>query len=732
MNDLAVDRTTGRAIRKAPFVWLFLVAFFCTSCALPGSEVDSDSVELVPGMIIDRSITIRPGHYQIEGDSLGAIQIKGDNIVVDFNGAILDGGYDGQMPDEFEGVGIRVVGSASATIKNAVVKGYKVAVIGVDVPDIHILHSDFSYNWRQRLKSTIERESNDDWMSYHNNEADEWLRFGAAVYLRRADRARIEHVTVTGGENGLMLTEVNDGTFINNKITFNSAIGIGLYRSSRNTISHNRLDFNVRGHSPGVYNRGQDSAALLLYEQSNENTIAYNSATHSGDGLFLWAGQSTMDTGEGGCNDNLIYNNDFSFAPTNGIEVTFSRYQIIQNRIEGCWHGIWGGYSFDTIIEGNVFVDNEEHIAVEHGQRLTVGFNSFTGGDIGLRFWERETQPADWGYSQARNVESTGHVFTQNSFAGVDEAFDLENTSDVTQEANDVREAARPADEPPAPPYLASVPTPDPLPGAINTQLPAHIRTGRNYMLIDEWGPYDFRSPVLWPRSVRSDEVQTFELLGPSGDWRIASSEGIESFSRTSGTHTVVGEPDRIEVVRSSGRAVNMSIDLEFVGEAFTDRFGRLVPAGEPFIIRYEHFYLPIDWTVQFFAWNEQTDPRAAYPAFRQMIDRDPVLTELTTSLAYQWYRAPAPGLPENQFATVAVGAFTIPDGEYEIDLTSDDGVRLWLDGELIHDDWTYHAPRQETIRMRLGGQHTLRAEHFEIDGYSTLILAVRPLFNGR
>ena len=193
-----------------------------------------------------------------------------------------------------------------------------------------------------------------------------------------------------------MATEVNDALFYNNSITFNSSVGIGLYRSSRNQILHNRLDFNVRGHSPGVYNRGQDSAALLLYEQSNENVIAYNSATHSGDGLFLWAGQSTMDTGEGGCNDNLIYGNDFSFAPTNGIEVTFSRNQIINNRIEGCWHGIWGGYSFDTLVEGNEFINNEEHIAVEHGQRLSIKNNQFSGGLIGLRIWERKSQPADW------------------------------------------------------------------------------------------------------------------------------------------------------------------------------------------------------------------------------------------------------------------------------------------------------------------------------------------------
>ena len=53
---------------------------------------------------------------------------------------------------------------------------------------------------------------------------------------------------------------------------------------------HNRIDWCVRGYSHGFYNRGQDSAGLLMYEQSSRNTVAYNSVTHGGDGLFLWAG----------------------------------------------------------------------------------------------------------------------------------------------------------------------------------------------------------------------------------------------------------------------------------------------------------------------------------------------------------------------------------------------------------------------------------------------------------
>src|SRR5436190_23176994 len=152
-----------------------------------------------------------------------------------------------------------------------------------------------------------------------------------------------------------MMTECNYGLIYNNDFSFNSGIGIGIYKSSNNKVFYNKINFNVRGYSHGVYNRGQDSAGILVYEQSNDNIFYSNSVTHGGDGFFLWAGQTTMDTGKGGCNDNLVYGNDFSHAPTNGIEATFSRNNFVNNLIMECWHGIWGGYSFDSKVVSNVF-----------------------------------------------------------------------------------------------------------------------------------------------------------------------------------------------------------------------------------------------------------------------------------------------------------------------------------------------------------------------------------------
>ena len=706
-------------------------------------------------MVIETSITVLPDHYHFPADSSGAIIIRGDSITVDFAGAVLDGALSGQLPDEFAGTGIRIEGGSGIIIKNVRVKGYKIGLLATDTPGIRITESDFSYNYRQHLKSTIEREHIDDWMGYHNNEYDEWYGYGAAVYLRRADGAQVDHIRVTGGQNGIMITEVNDGLFFNNEITFNSGIGIGMYRSSRNRLQHNKLDWNVRGYSHGVYNRGQDSAAILLYEQSSENTIAYNSATHSGDGLFLWAGQSTMDNGLGGCNDNLIYRNDFSWAPTNGIEVTFSRNQIIQNRIEGCWHGIWGGYSFDTEIIGNYFSNNEEHIAIEHGQDITIRQNQFVGGKIGFYAWERESQPTDWGYSQNRDVRSQNFQITKNQFEDVPKPLQIRKTDTLEvalntfsnlasielTEANEVdisvngffgyttldglsldgnwsksvfnhipeSKSSEDAVEPPAL-----------IDGWLGVTLPETHPQTREYILVDEWGPVDFRSPELWPRSPRKQIQQEFELVGPAGHWNLVSSTGIDSFSVRSGS-----VPGSLTLWRSDTDVVDIDIQLEYSGSRVTDRFGEVASEGQPFDFGYNYFFVPINWDVKWFNYSEETDPRERPEAFRALINGDPVAKESTSDLGYQWYRSPAEGVEQDHFATVVTGQLSVPQGMYRLDLTSDDGVRVWVDDVLVHDDWTYHAPKLAEIELELGGNHTIRIEHFEINGYSTIVASL-------
>jgi parallel beta-helix repeat protein len=254
-------------------------------------------------MHITQSVTIKKGTYHLDGaDSLsqGAIIIEGNNITVDFNGAVISGNSNEENPDRFKGTCIIIKSGRNITLKNLTVKGYKVGLMARGINGLHINNADFSYNFRQHLNSNRQREDLADWQSYHHNEGDEWLRFGAGIYLRDCDSMDIHNTTVTNGQCGLMMTNCNGGLIYNNNFSFNSGLGIGMYRSSGNRIMYNKVDWNVRGFSFGVYYRGQDSAGILVFENSSNNVFAYNSVTHSGDGLFLWAGQSTMDTGEGG------------------------------------------------------------------------------------------------------------------------------------------------------------------------------------------------------------------------------------------------------------------------------------------------------------------------------------------------------------------------------------------------------------------------------------------------
>ena len=398
------------------------------------SVLHAQDKPLVPGMKINKSTRIRKGIYKIDAPKKmddAVIIIEGNDITVDFNNAELKGSNKTKNPDEFTGVAILIQNSKNITIKNLKAKGYKVALRATNVEKLTIDNCDLSYNYRQHLNSSQEKEDISDWMSYHHNEKDEWLRYGAAMYLRNCNFATIRNCKVTGGQYGLLMTECNNGKIYNNNFSFNSGIGLGMYRCNANEVSYNKIDFNVRGYSHGVYNRGQDSAGILVYEQSNYNIFYNNSVTHSGDGFFLWAGQTTMDTGEGGCNENVLIENDFSYAPTNGVEVTFSLNRITGNRIFECDHGIWGGYSYHSKITGNKFRDNRIAIAIEHGQHNEISYNIFSKDKVAIRLWANKEQPADWGYAKYRDTRSADYIINGNSFNSNPGVINLSRTDSI-------------------------------------------------------------------------------------------------------------------------------------------------------------------------------------------------------------------------------------------------------------------------------------------------------------
>jgi len=701
---------------------------------------ETPPVELKRGMIISSSILIKKAVYQLDGyDSLNrpVILIKGNNITIDFNNAFLQGNKAGQVPNEFYGLAILIKGN-NITLKNAKIRGYKVAVMAEGCKNLKIENSDFSYNYRQQLQSTWLREDVSDWMSYHHNENDEWLRYGAGIYLKDCSNSVIQNNTITGGQCALMMMRSNDGLITDNDFSFNSAIGIGMYGSSRNNILHNKLDFNVRGHSYGFYNRGQDSAGILVFEQCNNNVFAYNSVTHGGDGFFLWAGQTTMDTGEGGCNDNYLYKNDFSYAPTNGIEVTFSKNTIIDNIIKECDHGIWGGYSWQTSVYGNHFYKNRIGIAIEHGQHNNISGNIFESNkQSAIKLWARKTQPPDWGYSNKRDTRSINYNFWENSFKNEAIAFDLNLTSDITLYKNkfeniktEIRKDSSVTDIEIDPNQItdSTAVIPEILSTWKKTEIPSStFKKGRDQMKITEWGPYDFRYPILFLKKIDSNNIYHFDVLGPKGKWKIKNSKDVTNISQVEGIF-----PAEITAQKNG---VDVQIALEYAGEAFTGQFGNKQAAGKMHHFSFRDFQPEINWTVNWYSWDLTHDPNKNYEHFKTVYNNKPLKSEQTKQIDYTWWGEIGKSLPADSFATVATGIVDVAEGQYKLSVTADDIVKIYVDNKLVLDFWdvTKYKSDEDThhnATIKLNGKHTIRIEQVENGGYSTLIFKLIPLNN--
>ena len=555
------------------------------------------------GMKIKKTILVAPGHYSLPTPDTNTIQkqggvivIEGKNIVLDLAGVVLDGAGNTPhfAPNQFNGIAIEIKpGSSNITIKNATIKGYKIGIKADGVEALTIDNCDLSYNYRDALKSNFEKEDESDWMSFHNNENDEWMRYGAGLYIKNCKSATITNNVVTNGQCGLMLMSCNNALVTDNNFSFNSGIGIGLYKSSYNNINHNQLDFNVRGYSFKKYRRGQDSAAILVFEQCNHNIIAYNSATHSGDGFFLWAGQTTMDTGIGGCNDNFIYGNDFSYAPTNGVEVTFSSNLIMKNTIKDCDHGVWGGYSFETDITDNIFSGNRIAIAIEHGQNINIALNGFKGDKTGIKLWSRATQPSDWKYPQLKNTDSKNYYIATNSFDNNNTVYDIMGTDSIYLSGNTkintgqhykLGERIHEMDSTKENEEVGLDYAVDKrLQKVKATSIPlTHFPAGLAEMRVTSWGPYNFEYPLVWLKSIDSTGLYHFEVLGNvAASWRLHSLSGFTIVDPLTGVFPAVFTA--IPNMNTGPATISRNIVFEYKGPDYTNQFGVLEKSGSLF-----------------------------------------------------------------------------------------------------------------------------------------------------
>ncbi|MFT5052727.1 MAG: hypothetical protein ACI8QZ_004164 [Chlamydiales bacterium] len=625
------------------------------------------------------------------------------DVTIDLEGVEFRGAAEDIGLDELAGWGIVLQDCKNVTIRGGRIGGYRGCIVAERCDGLTIDGVTFDSWFGQRLLSTSAGENPADWLWPHDNDEGEWLaKYGAAISLSDCTNTTIRSCRGRHGQNGILLNRCEDAQIYDCDFSFLSGWGLAMYRSNRNVIARNVFDYCVRGYSHGVYWRGQDSAGILMFERCSDNVIALNSATHGGDGLFLFAGQDSVEghayergeTDVEGCDRNLFYGNDFSYAVANAIEATFSRDNVaLRNLGRGCHqHGVWGGYSSRMVIVDNDFSDTiGGGITIEHGQECVIAGNLLEDCTMGVElYWDEDPALVDGPFGERHDTDSRDHWIIANRFARNGADLVVEHTTGLVIEGNrhdpnldgqlHIEDVQLDGDGDGVIAALSSAdgstpsgrlkhatvrspagPAPDSLREARELQLPdlpgaqtAFDREddgqGLETIVMGEWGPWDFRS----------------------------------------------GEP-RPELPKPGG-----------------------LLAG-------------VKWDAVWFQWHDGPDPRHELEAWRALA-ADPALRSTVPYWSGPWgggqpsdERARRVEVGDQRFGLVAQTEVDLPAGHYELEVTSDDGVRVLIDGTSVLENWTWHAPTTDRALLELSaGEHTFELEYFQIDGAAALTVTLR------
>jgi serine/threonine protein kinase len=95
----------------------------------------------------------------------------------------------------------------------------------------------------------------------------------------------------------------------------------------------------------------------------------------------------------------------------------------------------------------------------------------------------------------------------------------------------------------------------------------------------------------------------------------------------------------------------------------------------------------------------------------------------------YEDRPALSPGLPADGYGLRARTTVDLPAGRWLLHTISDDGLRLYVDGELVLEDWTHHGNRilQHDFDVREARTVTIELDYFENFGWASLWVELLP-----
>lgn len=102
------------------------------------------------------------------------------------------------------------------------------------------------------------------------------------------------------------------------------------------------------------------------------------------------------------------------------------------------------------------------------------------------------------------------------------------------------------------------------------------------------------------------------------------------------------------------------------------------------------------------------------------------------TDINFNWgYGSPSPGIPVDNFSARFERTVFFQAGTYNITTSPDDGVRVWINDELVIDDWRESSVRTLNATRFLSGNANVRIEYFEAWNLASLTFGYPLISSG-
>ncbi|MEZ4541455.1 MAG: PA14 domain-containing protein [Chloroflexota bacterium] len=109
-----------------------------------------------------------------------------------------------------------------------------------------------------------------------------------------------------------------------------------------------------------------------------------------------------------------------------------------------------------------------------------------------------------------------------------------------------------------------------------------------------------------------------------------------------------------------------------------------------------------------------------------------PVAVRDDAAINFNWGNgSPMAGVNSDQFSVRWTRDYAFPAGTYRFDVFSDDGVRLWVNNQLIIDQWRDQPDGRFSATVNLSGNTPLRLEYYDNTGRAAVALSWTALSGG-